>query len=93
MSAWWGSSPLRGGGRRTPGESGLDIHQSAQVKETFAEMGGKPNEIAVHGIHRVVHSKSGLAGQIADAILIHEAVFGGHGDSLAEAGILRQGHR
>ena len=40
VSAWWGSPPFRGGGRCTPGKSGLDIHQSAQVKEAFAEMGG-----------------------------------------------------
>ena len=82
MTAGWGSSTPRGGGRGRPGEPSLDIYKAAEVKQALSHMGGQPDEVAVHRIHWVVHRKGGLAGQVAYPVLIHEAVFGGHGDFL-----------
>jgi hypothetical protein len=79
VSAGWGRSTARGS-RRTPAwKSGLDVHESSQVKKSLAQMRGQPDEVAVHGVHRIVHREGGLAGQVADPVLVHEAVFGGHG--------------
>ena len=84
MTAGWGSSTPRGGWRGRPCESCLDIYKAAEVKQALSHMGGQPDEVAVHRIHWVVHRKGGLAGQVAYPVLIHEAVFGGHGDFLMD---------
>ena len=78
MTAGWGRSTARGS-RRTPAwKPRLDVHESSQVKKSLAQMRGQPDEVAVHGVHRIVHREGGLAGQVADPVLVHEAVFGGH---------------
>ena len=79
MTSGWGRSTARGS-RRTPAwKPRLDVHESSQVKKSLAQMRGQPDEVAVHGVHRIVHREGGLAGQVADPVLVHEAVFGGHG--------------
>ena len=79
MTAGWGRSTPRGRRRGPAWKSGLDVHEPSQVKKSLAQMRGQPDEVAVHGVHRIVHREGGLTGQVADPVLVHEAVFGGHG--------------